>query len=146
MAGSGVKSFLKTAAAAAAACLVAAFLFVMYFSAFTGGEKCYYLYSASSQAETKEALTFGELFFVRGESRVYRLEEGEDAFAFAESIAEKYGAELVFEESAGGTVSRYYASAALKGGIVLNGKLVNLHIAVRNASVAVGTPVIFGGW
>ena len=29
---------------------------------------------------------------------------------------------------------------------MIGGKFVNLHIAIRADGVAVGTPVIFGGW
>lgn len=141
----GIGQFLKTAGAALAFLAVTAFVFVLHFCSFSGGEKTYYLYSASSQAEMREELSFGDLFFVRGESAVYRT-EGEDAEKFAEELAEKYRAELLFEEKAGGTLSGYYYSPLLKGGTTIGGKFVNLHIAIRADGVAAGTPVIFGGW
>ncbi len=103
------------------------------------GEHTYYLDSASSQALVKTRLSFSDIFRVRGESVV--AERGE-----AESIAERFGAALVATEYAGDAVSYYYTVDAWGGGVLIDGKRVNLHIAVGENRVVVGTPVIFGGF
>ena len=77
---------------------------------------------------------------VTGESTSY----GDRAAAFAQ--AEKYGAELVFTESAGGVTNYYYYTPRLGGAVLLGGKEVNLHVAVRGRGAAVGSPLIFGGY
>ena len=73
-------------------------------------------------------------------------EAGASAFAFAEDFISAYDAKLCFAEEIGGTLSFYCYSPRLKGGVILNGRKINLHIAVRAESVAVGTPIIFGGY
>lgn len=142
----GMRKWLGTAGAAVASLAVAACLFLMYFSAFPGGEKEYYLFSASSQAERKKTLSVGDLFAVRGESAVYVADSGRDSASIAKEIRERYAAEILFTETVGDTVSYYCHSSGLGEGIILNGCLINLHIAVRTDSVAVGTPIIFGGY
>ena len=62
-----------------------------------------------------------------------------------EEIWEQFSARLLFTEEACGVVNYYLYSPRLGAGVVLNGFLVNLHIAVGEGQTAVGTPLIFGG-
>lgn len=52
---------------------------------------------------------------------------------------------IVFSESVAG-ITNYYCSASLPYSTVLDGAVINLHIAVCEDSVKVGTPIIFGGY
>jgi hypothetical protein len=166
----GVLQFLKGLGALLAALLVSFSVYLIHASSFTGGESTYYLYSASSQAQIKQALSLADLAHLKGESAVYVFEKeraenaagtpvneyasmeealpeaGASAFAFAEDFISAYDAKLCFAEEIGGTLSFYCYSPRLKGGVILNGRKINLHIAVRAESVAVGTPIIFGGY
>ncbi len=106
----------------------------------------FYARSASSQAVICSA-SAAEAGAVRasladrtGESAFYA--DAADAFA----QAERYGAALLFTERAGDVVNYYYRAPALGGGVWLDGRRVNLHVAVRGESAAVGTPLIFGGY
>ena len=112
---------------------------------FDAGE-VYIFYSGSASSGAQVTLSDGEnaaktkflLKNVTGESTSY----GDRAAAFAQ--AEKYGAELVFTESAGGVTNYYYYTPRLGGAVLLGGKEVNLHVAVRGHGAAVGSPLIFG--
>ena len=127
-------------------------------SVFSGGRSTYYLHSPSSQAEISETLELCDLATLSGESVVYLnvgakgslTEAGKGLSAEGKEIAEKiinsYRAKLCFSEEISGTVSYYCYSPMLKGGVVLRGKKINLHIAVRTESIVLGTPIIFGGY
>lgn len=146
----GLKQFLKAAAALVSALFVSLVIYLMHASSFSGGESVYYLCSASSQADVKAQLSFADLARLKGESAVYVFERTEGGFAgdaaVAEEIMRKYRAELCFTEDVCGTLSYYCYSPLLKGGIELNGRKINLHIAVREDALAVGSPIIFGGY
>jgi hypothetical protein len=133
-----IVQFFKGAAVA----IVVVILGCMHISAFSMGEHTYYLYSSSSQAEIKQTLSLDELIFVTGESVVI---EGEP-YALADEILWRFGAEVCFTESTGDTLSYYCYSSRLKGGILLNGNKVNLHLALGDGRLVAGTPVIFGGY
>ncbi|MCH5148008.1 MAG: hypothetical protein J1G05_01425 [Clostridiales bacterium] len=55
------------------------------------------------------------------------------------------GGEIVFSESAAG-ITNYYCKANLPYSVEIDGEKINLHIAVCEGSVKVGTPIIFGGY
>lgn len=128
--------------------ILAAFCTVLFFvalyasPAFPRGEK-YTFYqgtSSSPMAETEfPLLTKLRLNGAKGESTVY---EG-DCYSF---LKEEFQAVLLWEEEAANVKNFYLYSARLPGGVEINGRLVNLHIAVREESTVVGTPLIFGGY
>ncbi len=156
----GIRQFIKAAAALLAALGAAFCVYLMHAVSFSGGESAYYLYSASSQAEIKEALSLAELAHLKGESAVYVFgsADGESAASAAyrgesclaaeaaKELMASYRARVRFTEEVGGTVSYYCYSPLLKGGVILDGKKINLHVAVRADSLAVGSPIIFGGY
>ena len=76
---------------------------------------------------------------IKGESVRY---EGDRA----EELIARFNAEILFTEEAAGVTNYYCYSPMLKGGVVLCGALVNLHVAVSGNRTAAGTPVIFGGF
>lgn len=113
---------------------------------FEGGERYEFYLGASSsqtivpsQTPARDKLLLSGLSGVAGESARY---EGD----CAAEIAARFGAKLQFTEEACGVVNYYMYAPALGGGVRLNGKTVNLHIAVGNGQTAAGTPLIFGGF
>ncbi len=104
------------------------------------GERSYYLYSPSSQAEIKNGLALWELTEVKGESVTFA-SDGEIAW-----ILELYSAEVVWIEQAGGVTSYYCHTPKWSEGARVGGRFVNLHIAVGQGRCSVGTPLIFGGF
>ena len=109
------------------------------------GERVFYLYSPSSQAQIKTKISIIDGFFVRGESVKINL-DGVVAERKAEEILSSFNAEVLFTEQAGQTLSYYAYAPKLGGGILLNGKKINLHIAFSDSQCVVGTPIIFGGF
>lgn len=142
------KEFFKGIFAAAAAGTCA--LFAAAVSAFPLENADYYLYSPSSQAQMKKNLTLAELPYLQGQSGVYTLEEegleGLSAEQIAKKIEKEFGAKLLFTEEACGAVCFYCYSPRIPQSVQLYGQRVNLHIAVRQETVAVGMPLIFGGY
>ncbi len=61
-------------------------------------------------------------------------------------LVKKLNAKLVYSENLGGTVSKYYYSNSLPKKEVINGKKVNLHVAISSNQVVVGTPIIYGSY
>jgi hypothetical protein len=78
---------------------------------------------------------------VRGESVCFSA-----AKATAQDVLSYYRAKVVFVEEVNGIVSYYAETAAFDGGVDLNGREINLHIAVGGDRITVGTPLIFGGF
>ena len=119
-----------------------AFTFALLHSpVFESGER-YEFYTGTSSDEIVRARSPLEkllLTGIKGESVRY---EGDRA----EELISRYGAEILFTEEAAGVTNYYCYSPALKGGILLGGALVNLHVAVSGNRTAAGTPVIFGGF
>lgn len=112
--------------------------------AFAAGEYyILYLNSASSQATVyfSDCPAWDKLirFDVAGESTVYAGDR-------SEALLCEYDAEILFSETVGNVTSYYCRSSRFRGGIHLNGVLVNLQIAVSEEQTAVGTPLIFGGF
>ena len=103
----------------------------------------YELYCGTSSAEIvfTETPALDKLFRldVRGESARY---EGD----VSAELMRKFGAKLLFVEEAAGVVNYYLYSEKLPRGVRLNGREVNLHIAVGEGRTAAGTPIIFGGF
>lgn len=108
------------------------------------GERTFYLDSCSSQSLRKTTLTLRDIPRVRGEC--VRFDFSGEAQTLVQEILNKYDAELLFCERAGGSVCYYAYSSALVGGVQVNGYLVNLHIAFNDTECAVGTPLIFDGF
>ena len=107
-----------------------------------GGERVFYLDSPSSQSLRKKCLEPLEIFRVRGES-VYVGGVDEN---FVDRVLKDFGAQVLFEEEIDGVRSYYCFSPTLGAGIVVNGRMVNLHIALSNGGCALGSPIIFGGF
>ncbi len=111
-------------------------------SAFAGfqGERTFYLYSASSQAQVKRTLSLSDIGNIKGES--ITLDENADV----KSVLEKYDAYIIMEETCGKTTSYYCYSPRLYQSVTLGGQSVNLHIAIGEQTTTLGTPIIFGGF
>ena len=101
-------------------------------------EKELYLYSPSSQATIKRELTLTDVLFLQGESG--RVTDSLSA------VLEKYSASVLFKEEGEGYTAYYCYSPKLNRSIVLDGKIVNLHIVEYDDGLRVGTPIIFGGY
>lgn len=122
--------------------LLAAFL--SDFSRFEETEgRVFYLHNASSQALQKQSLDFSDLFSVQGESVFLKLNGEKPADWLG-----RYGASVVFIEKVGDIVSYYGYTAKWSEFVIINGRKVNVHLAVdveKDVGV-VGTPIVFGGY
>lgn len=134
---------LKTLAALSAAALCAFFFCALMRRPLFEGGYGYELYCGTSSAEIvfTETPALDKLFRldVRGESARY---EGD----VSAELMQKFSAKLLFVEEAAGVVNYYLYSEKLPRGVRLNGREVNLHIAVGEGRTAAGTPIIFGGF
>ena len=109
------------------------------------GARTFYLDACGSNCLLAEEITLLNWNRIRGESvRFDRVEQG--AWELAQEMLALYSAELLFFEEACGVVSFYAFSPELFKGVCVNGCTVNLHIAVSARQVAVGSPMIFGGF
>lgn len=107
------------------------------------GDKEYYLYSASSQAEIRTELSFSDFFFLKGErARV----ETSDGYALFQETLIRYDAKVLKMEEGDFGVSYYCYSPKLKNGLLLDGQTVNLQIVIKRNEVLLATPIIFGGY
>lgn len=100
----------------------------------------------SSSSQAKMIVTNGNarilrflLSDVRGESTVYMDKDCSELLAFYEAVP-------VFTEACAGVRNEYYYSPCFSGGVWIEGALINLHVAYRENTVCIGTPVIFGGY
>ncbi len=107
------------------------------------GRRSFYLDSTSSQALVKSELSPLDIFRIKGESVSFEFANREETLS---SIVDLYGAELLFAERAGGSVSYYCVTDKWTEGVLINGVFVNLHIAFNGELCAVGAPFIFGGF
>ncbi len=145
-----LKNFIATAGALLLALLLLLCVWTLSSDTFHGleGERTYYLYSASSQATIKESLSLREIFAVEGESVQISVRAGEEGLVREklDCLLKSLQAELVYSEQAGDAYAFYYFTPAWANGILVNGKRVNLHIAVGENRCVIGSPVIFGGF
>lgn len=109
------------------------------------GERTFYLDSVSSQGLMRSEISARDLSRIVGESVRFDLADESETEVLAR-IQEEYGAKVLFVERAGGVSSYYCHTDEWENGIILNGELVNLHIAVSETQCSVGTPIIFGGF
>lgn len=65
---------------------------------------------------------------------------------FVENCIKRLGAEKVFSETVGDTLTEYYYSTKISGYMLVNGKKVNIQTAVTNGNHTIGSPMIFGGY
>lgn len=139
------KTFINTVLATVLATSLLIFTQCLQISRFSGleGKRAFYLKSPSSQAVVKEKITFWEFFKVEGESVSFVCEDREKTL---KNILQSYGAAVLFQESAGGSVSYYCLTKKWFDGVEINGVFVNLHIAFNGENCAVGAPIIFGGF
>ncbi len=139
-----LKNFIATTGALLLALFLLLCIWVPSRDTFHGieGKRTYYLYSPSSQATIKNSLTLREFFSVRGESVEISLQEREEL----DALLERLQAELIYTEQAGDAYAFYYFTPAWSNGVWVNGKLVNLHIAVGENRCVVGNPIVFGGF
>ena len=115
------------------------------------GKRTYFLDSASSQGLQKDVLSLFDLTRVKGEcvqTEVSAYADGRilTKKEIAEEIAQRYQAEILFCEEVDGVLSYYAYVSAWSDGVWLYGQKVNLHVAVGETCMSVGTPIIFGGY
>ena len=143
-------------------CVTLAVLFALFFAvgvksatvtrfADLEGERVYFLDSASSQGLRKETLSIADLTRVKGECVFAEISTFNGGMSLtkeelAQNIAAHYGGEILFQEETCGVVSYYAYTPRWQGGLYINGVKINLHIAVGEDRLAVGTPIIFDGF
>ncbi len=106
------------------------------------GERTFYLNSSSSQALIKEELSILDFATLKGESIRFSCKDG----SIAEKIATELGGEILFTERVGEVCSYYCFTPKWSDGVRIEGRFINLHIAVGKGTCVVGTPIIFGGF
>ncbi len=112
---------------------------------FYGGES-YRFYLGDTSKDCREVYSDGNsapltrltLKDVNGESAVY---PELDIPAFLEKV----DGEILFTEELADSVN-YYCKANLPYSVTLYGQEINLHICVKESSVTVASPIIFGGY
>lgn len=115
------------------------------------GERVYFLDRTSSQGLQTSSLSFWDITRVKGEcvcttisdyvgGRYLTREE------IVKEIVQNYNAELLFCEEVNGIISYYAYTRDWSDGIYLYGRKVNLHVAIGEENLAVGAPIIFGGY
>lgn len=112
------------------------------------GRYTFYCNSASSQAKIVNCYSGCAVFYkyilgdsLTGERVTYQ------GGRSVESVLEEYAAAVLFTEDTDGVKNYYCYSSAFPYATELYGETVNLHIAVNaSGSVALGTPLIFGGF
>lgn len=109
------------------------------------GTRMFYLDDTSSQSLRVARLGLKDISRVRGESVRFLMEDCSER-EIVRVIVERYDAEILFTENACGTISFYCYAPALYTGVCVQGKTVNLHIAISNANCVVGSPIIFDGF
>lgn len=114
----------------------------------TDGEREFFVGSASSQGLRRTELEFFELGKVTGESVYFQIDGEMLPHVLATDVAKKYRAEIVRVEYACGVYSFYAYSPLWVNGVCIDGRFVNLHIAIdlSRQCCTVGTPIIFGGY
>lgn len=111
------------------------------------GARAFYLHSASSQSLMKTTLGLSDIDDIRGESvTIERTFSDGERTAFVAEILEKYDAEIIIEEACGEVVSYYCYTPNFRERVYVNGKAVNLHIAIAANRAALGVPLVFGGF
>lgn len=112
---------------------------------FRGGDS-YRFYLGDTSADCEEVFADGGLApltrltlkNVNGESAVY---DTLDIEAFLNAV----GGEIVFTEELSDSVN-YYCRVDMPYSVTLYGEEINLHICVKDGSVTVASPIIFGGY
>ena len=140
-----LKNFISTVVALILALSFLLSVQSLQISRFAGleGKRSFYLKSPSSQAVVKESLTPWEFFELEGESILFPCTDREETLL---KILQNHGAEILFAESAGGSISYYCRTKKWTDGIKIDGVFVNLHVAFNGEFCAVGAPIIFGGF
>ena len=115
------------------------------------GTRTYFLDSASSQGLQKNELSLLDMTRIKGECVQTEI----SAYAggryvskekIAQEITEKYEGNILFCEEVDGVISYYAYVADWADGVWLYGQKINLHVAVGDECLTVGTPMIFGGY
>ncbi len=141
----------------------------------SSAKSVYYLHSPSSQGARTESLTLRDLPFIQGESMALEITQTAgngvatgaceagiretDVKKIAELLAKEFGAKILFTEEVCGVQSYYCYTPRWLNGVILNGKKINLHIALRVcedrlvqdgeyllAQGVIGSPIIFDGY
>lgn len=113
------------------------------------GARTFYLYTPSSQAVCKSSLGVRDVFYVTGEAVRFSWEEPkseEELLGLANEIVALYGGVTACVERTSDTISVYAYASELGVGRMVDGSTINLHIALRERTCAVGTPLLFDGF
>ena len=105
----------------------------------------YFINSPTCFAREKENLSLLDLPFVQGEKATYLVDKDEGQ-GFAQKALVALSARVLWTEEVDGVVSYYAYSDSLSKSVLVSGEKVNLHIAVKENRIVIGTPIIFGGY
>ena len=113
-----------------------------------GGGDYYIFYSGNESSEAQMVTAQGfEALEVKASLQDIR---GESAYFLnadcSKEILKSYEASIVFSETVSGIKNIYAYTKKIKNCIMLNGKKINIHIAVSADKTVAGSPIIFGGY
>jgi len=103
--------------------------------------KTAYTGSSSSQADITEFPCFALVNGIKGESCRISPEN----FSL-DDVIKIFSAEIIKTERVSGVVSYYMRSPKFKNYATVGGEKINLHSAVGNGQIVMGTPLIYGGY
>ena len=63
-----------------------------------------------------------------------------------DSLIDKLNAKLIYVEEVDGVKSLYYYAKNLPQKELVNGKIVNVHVAISLTKITVGSPIIYGSF
>ena len=98
-------------------------------------------YSSAENLLTVSQAEFLAVYKVCGESVTLSIDDISES-----ELIEKLHAIKVFENEINGEKHTYYFSYKIKYGVTLNGRTVNLHIALNGDKIKIGTPIIYGSF
>ncbi len=102
-----------------------------------------YVQSNSSNCVFRRVNSFGYLFNVNVFGESCKVEKS--AFIL-DDFLDKFSAQIVLVEEVDGLTSYYAYSKDIRYLQVINGKKVNLHVAVGENTVTLATPVVYGSF
>lgn len=108
----------------------------------------YYVFSTGGGSAAK--MISAEQIRAAEVKRSIKKTDGESAYYLntdnSAELLNKYRAKVVFCQTVDGIYNIYAYTDKFDGYLVLEGKRVNLHIAVTDNSTVIGSPIIFGGY
>jgi len=114
---------------------------------FDGGD--YYIFYGGNGGSSSEMVCAERLDALKVKATLKKI-SGESATYLNKNLKDelitKFNAVVIFTEETADIKNYYAFTDKIDNYIILNGKKINLHIAVSQAKTTIGSPIIFGGY